>query len=225
MKDLKITKLSGLYEDASASRKNAQHQSSRVDVWDLSQKKNRTFQDKNINMSTFFQSCKITKRNNSKHEANGCTQLFTQLSQTNSFPTSKFSIIEHAKAPYRRQGRVLNPKKQKDPYFPGHTPLLTQLRQSLSNIDRQIRVAKLMKRYDLLFQIKSVQRISAHELLVIPKLNSITSTTTKYVLHVTNTKTLKNEELNYYRKVALLSQSMTKLSNNTYWCLSWQFIK
>lgn len=106
------------------------------------------------------------------------------------------------------------------------TKLTYQLYKSLQDIKIKVKTSKLKRRFDTLIPIKYTRVLSPHEILLISR-NA--SSTKKYVLHINSfSKPIPFNGCvasNNKGKVATLSESMVKLSNDTYWCLYWEYIK
>ncbi|CAL9729865.1 hypothetical protein MOUN0_I01002 [Monosporozyma unispora] len=199
------------------------------DIWELPNMKrhSRSLTEKNINVSSLFQKVRTTKKSTRQSQNEGCSQLFSQLSQ-NKPKQKSFSIgdlVYKSKRFHRQTNRITKPKPSKDSYSNFRTPLMVQLQKSVSNVNHKVRVSKLKKQFDILFRVKSIKKLSNNELLVIP---AIENTELKYVLHVESNKPISDETICYHNKswkVAIYSEFTIKLSQHTYWCLSWEFIK
>lgn len=201
-----------------------------TDIWEIATRSNndRSLKEKNINVVNLFRKAKTNKKLALPSRNENCSQVFSQSSQHKPLQKS-FSIadiVSKSKSKHKQQNRVTKPPR----IFEDHnsnfsTPLVSQLKQSVSNINHTIRVSKLKKQFDILFRIKSIKKLSNNELLVIP---SISNTELKYILHIEGNKSI-NDEMFSYRdkdwKVATYSKAIIKLSTNVYWCLLWEFIK
>ena len=214
------------------------HSTKISDIWNITNSSNGSFNRNDRNLATFFQTAKPLKK-----QGKNCTQLFDQLPKSIS-NKQKLSITNITKLRNFDSNTNADTNKLKaqngygtkmfhnlsrfkthsiDKY---HSPLVNQLKQSLSNIDCKMQVAKLKRQYDTLLTIKSIEKLSTHELIILPytsKQNNI-----KYVLHIDKNMNINDNFINYHIQdfqVAILTKSMIKLLNDTYWCLSWKLIR
>ncbi|CAL9734848.1 hypothetical protein MOSE0_G01024 [Monosporozyma servazzii] len=232
MKDLTGRHLLEVFKDDSTLTEN-QHRET-ADIWELATKSydTKSFKDKNINVESLFTKAKISQKHTIRSRNERFSQVLSQsLSQLSQVKPSRngFSmadILSKGKRRYNQQSRLAKPPRPfNDPYINLTTPLVTQLKRSISNINHTVRVSKLKKQFDILFRINSIKKLSNNEFLVVP---SIKNTKLKYVLHIEDYKPINDVMISYHDnswKVAIYSKATIKLSKNVYWCLSWEFIK
>ena len=205
------------------------------DIWNITNQPSNVFKEKHKNIAAFFQNGKQLRR-----QGKNCDQVFNQLpksisnkqklSITNITKLRNFSGNTNVSRQFRYGAKIRSSHQLsqfKDYPIDRHrTPLVAQLKQSLSNIDCRIQVTKLKKQYDTLLRIKSMERLSNHELLIIPYTSK--QNITKYVLHIGKNTSINDNFINYqtqHLQVAILTKAMVKLSNDTYWCLSWKLVR